>query len=56
LEGIYRIEMRFSRLDGSGDDPDVATALREQLGLQLRSVKEPLDVVVVDSIERPSQN
>ena len=56
LEGIYRIEMRFSRLDGSGDDPDVATALHEQLGLQLRGAKEPLDVVIIDYIERPSQN
>ena len=56
LEGIYRIEIRFSRLDRSGDDPDVATALRVQLGLELRSAKEALDVVVVDHIERPTQN
>jgi uncharacterized protein (TIGR03435 family) len=56
LEGIYRIEMRFSRPDDFGVDPDVATALREQLGLELRPAKEPLGVVVVDHIERPSQN
>ena len=56
LEGIYRIEMRSSRPDDFGVDPDVATALREQLGLELRAAKEPLDVVVVDHIERPSQN
>ncbi len=57
LEGIYRIDLRFRiRGDDSGEGSDVTTALREQLGLELRSAKEPLDVVVVDHIERPSPN
>ncbi len=57
LDGIYRIDMSFrQRDDESGTGPDVTTALHEQLGLELRSAKEPLDVVVVDHIERPSPN
>jgi uncharacterized protein (TIGR03435 family) len=56
LEGIYRIDLSFRRPDDSGEGADVRTALREQLGLELRTAKEPLDVVVVDHVERPSQN
>jgi len=32
------------------------TALQEQLGLKVESRKEPLDVVVIDRIDKPSEN
>jgi len=35
---------------------DLFTAVREQLGLQLRSGKGPVDVFVVDHVQRPSEN
>jgi len=38
------------------DAPDIFTALREQLGLQLRPDKVTAAVFVIDSIERPSEN
>ena len=40
--------------DASG--PTFATALQAQLGLKLNSQKSPLDVVVIDHVERPSEN
>jgi uncharacterized protein (TIGR03435 family) len=39
-----------------GSGPTVYTAAREQLGLQLVSGKAPVDVVVVDHVDRPSAN
>jgi uncharacterized protein (TIGR03435 family) len=39
------------------DLPDLNTALREQLGLQLVAKKLPFDVVVVESFNRlPTEN
>ncbi len=36
--------------------PDLFTAIQEQLGLRLESVKAPAQVLVVDHIERPTGN
>jgi len=40
--------------DSSG--PSLFTALQQQLGLRLESAKGPVDTVVIDHIERPSEN
>ena len=39
-----------------GDEPALFTALQEQLGLKLNSQRATLDVLVIDSIERPAEN
>ena len=36
--------------------PSLVTALKEQLELRLESQKNPVEVLVIDSLERPSEN
>ena len=36
--------------------PDLFTAIQQELGLKLESTKAPVDVLVIDHIEKPSAN
>jgi bla regulator protein blaR1 len=36
--------------------PAISTALQDQLGLKLESGKGPVDILVIDHVERPSEN
>jgi uncharacterized protein (TIGR03435 family) len=55
LTGIYSFTLDFSR--GEGDDrPSIFTALPTQLGLRLKPGKTSVEFLVIDHIERPSQN
>jgi uncharacterized protein (TIGR03435 family) len=52
LKGAYDFTLSWDEDAG----PSLATALREQLGLRLESVKVPTSYFVVDSAQRPSAN
>jgi uncharacterized protein (TIGR03435 family) len=39
-----------------GDGPSLFTALQDQLGLRLRAEKGEVETIVVDYVERPSEN
>jgi uncharacterized protein (TIGR03435 family) len=62
LTGAYDVELRFAPEaplppDAAPADPDapsIFTVLREQLGLRLEGRRGPVEVVVVDGIERPA--
>ena len=63
LSGVYDFTLDYTKERGvSGPGavppaPDLAAALREQLGLQMSRSKAPLDVVVVDSLDKlPTEN
>lgn len=57
LKEKYDFTLRWAP-DGLADssEPSIFTAIREQLGLKLESTKSPVDILVIDHIERPSEN
>ena len=59
IEGAYKVTLAFSfALPGQqpSDDPDLYTAVQQQLGLKLQAAKEAVQVLIVDDLERPSEN
>lgn len=57
LGGEYDFTLEWVQ-DAAANDfgPTLFTALREQLGLRLVSAEKPAPVIVIDHIERPSEN
>jgi uncharacterized protein (TIGR03435 family) len=47
---------RGDQVPSSPDDPDLFTALKQQLGIRLEPQKAPAPVIIVDSAEKPSDN
>jgi uncharacterized protein (TIGR03435 family) len=41
---------------GRDSGPSIFTAIQEQLGLKLEFTKGPVDVLVIDHIEKPADN
>lgn len=57
LTGLYDFTLRYTMQAGSNaDTPVIFTAVEEQLGLKLVPDTAPLDVVVVDRVERPTED
>jgi uncharacterized protein (TIGR03435 family) len=57
LSGSYDFTLLWAPDEGADSPaPPLVTALRDQLGLRLESLKSPTKVLVIDSLERPSEN
>jgi uncharacterized protein (TIGR03435 family) len=64
IDGVYDFDLKWTRDDltsdqnkGDSDAPSLFTALQERLGLRLQARKVPVEVIVVDRVERvPSEN
>ena len=62
LTGVYDLELRFSGervyggLPADPTAPSIFTALQEQLGLKLDAEREVAEVLVIDRIDRPTEN
>jgi len=55
LTGIFDMDVQWTP-DEQGTNADLFTALREQLGLELKATRAPVEVIVIDSAQRPSEN
>jgi uncharacterized protein (TIGR03435 family) len=58
LEGVFNLKLEWNPriTDPAAEGPSVFTAVQEQLGLRLRAQKTPVEMIVVDHAERPSEN
>lgn len=69
LNGLYDINLKWTdaRLRAGNpptgaepappqDQPSIFTAIQEQLGLKLESARAPIEVLVVDSVHKPTEN
>jgi bla regulator protein BlaR1 len=55
LTGIFDMDVQWTP-DEEGTNADLFRALREQLGLKLEATRAPVEVIVIDSAGRPSEN
>jgi uncharacterized protein (TIGR03435 family) len=71
LQGFYDIKLQWTPELGQGpvpsggseptpppdaSGPSIFTAIQEQLGLRLESAKGPIEVLVIDSVQKPTEN
>ena len=54
LTGEYDLTLSWSRGSNDVERPSVFTALQEQLRLKLEPTRGPVDVLVIDSMQRPT--
>jgi uncharacterized protein (TIGR03435 family) len=55
LHGVWEVNLKWAA-DDVATGPSIFTAIQEQLGLKLKSVKGPVQVLVIDRAEKPSDN
>ncbi len=61
LNGTFDVDLKWTPDSGEspgaeGPGPSIYAALQEQLGLRLESVNTTVEMLVIDSVEKPSEN
>ena len=66
LEGVFNLKLEWTPesakqikpgVDGAAmEGPSIFTAIQQQLGLRLRAQKTPVEILVIDHAEKPSEN
>ena len=61
LKGTFNFKLQWTPdpgtvAPGPMEGVSIFTAIQEQLGLRLRSKKAPVEIIVIDHVEKPSEN
>jgi uncharacterized protein (TIGR03435 family) len=62
VKGYFNMRLQYApdpRIPGAATDtvgPSIFTAVQEQLGLRLEPSRSPLEVLVIDSVQKPAEN
>ena len=62
VKGYFNMRLQFAPDPGSpaaaadAPGPSIFTAIQEQLGLRLEPSKSPMEVLVIDSVQKPAEN
>jgi uncharacterized protein (TIGR03435 family) len=56
IESTFDIDLAWTPEQDTDPGPSIFTAIQEQPGLKLESKRAPVDVLIVDRVERPSAN
>jgi uncharacterized protein (TIGR03435 family) len=63
LAAVYELKLEWTPENAGGEPkpeqsaaPSIFTALQEQLGLKLETTKAPIEMLVIDRAERPTEN
>jgi uncharacterized protein (TIGR03435 family) len=55
LTGLWTFELLYAP-EIDGEAPPFQTALQDQLGLKIESKIQPVEVMVIDSVQQPTAN
>ena len=63
LKGVYELKLEWTPGNPGTEPkpeqptaPSIFTAVQEQLGLKLETIKAPIEMLVIDRAERPTEN
>jgi uncharacterized protein (TIGR03435 family) len=57
IQGEFEIVLEYGRENDTAGRPSIFTAIQEQLGLKLEAAKGPMEILVIDHIEKaPTEN
>jgi len=56
LRGTFDYKLVWAPEQADSTAPSIFTAVQEQLGLRLESAKGPIEMLLIDGAEKPSEN
>jgi len=56
IKGEFDFKLDYATDDNPETGPSIFTAIQEQLGLRLQAAKGPVEMLIIEHVEKPSAN